>query len=150
VGAFFAFVHHVAAFALVATLAIEFVLIRGELGVRSARRLQLTDMVFGMSSGVVLLVGLLRVFYYEKGASYYFHSWPFLAKLVLFLGVGLASIPPTLEFLSWRGSLRQGQAPVLSEARRRRLQRLMHFELAGVALILACAVLMARGIGFFG
>lgn len=149
-GAFFAFVHHVAAFALVATLAIEFVLIRGELGVRSARRLQLTDMVFGMSSGVVLLVGLLRVFYYEKGASYYFHSWPFLAKLVLFLGVGLASIPPTLEFLSWRGSLRQGQAPVLSEARRRRLQRLMHFELAGVALILACAVLMARGIGFFG
>jgi putative membrane protein len=150
VGAFFAFVHHVAAFALVATLAIEFVLIRGELGVRSARRLQLTDMVFGMSSGVVLLVGLLRVFYYEKGASYYFHSWPFLAKLVLFLGVGLASIPPTLEFLSWRGALRQGQAPVLSEARRRRLQRLMHFELAGVALILACAVLMARGIGFFG
>jgi putative membrane protein len=150
VGAFFAFVHHVAAFALVATLAIEFVLIRGELGVRSARRLQLTDMVFGMSSGVVLLVGLLRVFYYEKGASYYFHSWPFLAKLVLFLGVGLASIPPTLEFLSWRGALRQGQAPVLGEARRRRLQRLMHFELAGVALILACAVLMARGVGFFG
>jgi len=150
VGAFFAFVHHVAAFALVATLAIEFVLIRGELGVRSARRLQLTDMVFGMSSGVVLLVGLLRVFYYEKGASYYFHSWPFLAKLLLFLGVGLASIPPTLEFLSWRGALRQGQAPVLSEARRRRLQRLMHFELAGVALILACAVLMARGVGFFG
>jgi len=150
VSAFFAFVHHVAAFALVATLAIEFVLIRGELGVRSARRLQLTDMVFGLSSGVVLLVGLLRVFYYEKGASYYFHSWPFLAKLVLFLGVGLASIPPTLEFLSWRGALRQGQAPVLSEARRRRLQRLMHYELAGVALILACAVLMARGIGFFG
>jgi len=150
VGAFFAFVHHVAAFALVATLAIEFVLIRGELGVRSARRLQLTDMVFGMSSGVVLLAGLLRVFYFEKGASYYFHSWPFLAKLVLFLGVGLASIPPTLEFLSWRGALRRGQAPVLSEARRRRLQRLMHFELAGVALILACAVLMARGVGFFG
>jgi putative membrane protein len=150
VSAFFAFVHHVAAFALVATLAIEFVLIRGELGVRSARRLQLTDMVFGMSSGVVLLVGLLRVFYFEKGASYYFHSWPFLAKLVLFLGVGLASIPPTLEFLSWRSVLRQGQAPVLSEARRRRLQRLMHYELAGVALILACAVLMARGVGFFG
>jgi hypothetical protein len=30
------------------------------------------------------------------------------------------------------------------------LQRLMHYELAGVALILACAVLMARGVGFFG
>lgn len=145
-----AFLHHLAAFALAATLAIEFVLIRGELSVRSARRLQLADMFFGISSGVVLLVGLLRVFYFEKGASYYFHSWPFLAKLVLFLGVGLASIPPTLEFLSWRSALRPGQVPALSEARRRRLLRLMHLELAGIVLILACAAMMARGIGYFG
>jgi putative membrane protein len=150
VGALLAFLHHLAAFTLVATLAIEFALLRAELSVRSARRLQLTDMLFGMSSGVVLLVGLLRVFYYEKGASYYFHSWPFLAKLVLFLAVGLASIPPTLEFMSWRRALRRGQAPVLSEVRRRRLLRLMHFELAGIVLILLCAALLARGIGFFG
>jgi putative membrane protein len=148
--ALLAFVHHVAAFALVATLAIEFVLIRGELTMRSARRLQLTDMVFGMSSGVVLLAGLLRVFYIEKGPGYYFHSWPFLAKLVLFLGVGLLSIPPTLEFLSWRSVLRRGQAPVLTDERRRRLQRLMRLELAGIVLILLCAALMARGVGYFG
>jgi putative membrane protein len=134
----------------VATLAIEFVLIRGELTARSARRLQLTDMIFGMSSGVVLLVGLLRVFYFEKGASYYFHSWPFLAKLLLFLGVGLLSIPPTREFMSWRRILKQGQVPALSDARRRQLLRLMHIELAGIVLILACAALMARGVGFFG
>jgi putative membrane protein len=150
VSALFAFLHHLAAFALVATLAIEFVLIRGELTARSARRLQLTDMIFGMSSGVVLLVGLLRVFYFEKGASYYFHSWPFLAKLVLFLGVGLLSIPPTLEFMSWRRVLKQGQVPALSDARRRQLLRLMHLELAGVVGILACAALMARGVGIFG
>ena len=59
-------------------------------------------------------------------------------------------MPPTLEFLSWRSALRQGQAPVLSDARRRRLLRLMHFELAGVVLILLCAALMARGVGFLG
>jgi putative membrane protein len=145
-----AFLHHVAAFALVACLAIEFVLIRGELGLQAARRLQRADMVFGMSSGVVLLVGLLRVFHFEKGASYYLHSWPFLAKLVLFLAVGLLSIPPTMEFLSWRKPLRQGQAPTLSDARRRRLRHFMHLEFAGVLLILLCAALMARGIGYFG
>jgi putative membrane protein len=148
--ALLAFLHHLAAFALVATLAIEFVLIRGELTARSARRLQLTDMIFGMSSGVVLLVGLLRVFYFEKGASYYFHSWPFLAKLLLVLGVGLLSIQPTREFMSWRRILKQGQVPALSDARRRQLLRLMHIELAGIVLILACAALMARGVGFFG
>ena len=148
--ALLAFLHHVAAFALVACLAIEFVLIRGELGLQGARRLQRVDMLFGMSSGVLLLVGLLRVFYFEKGASYYFHSWPFLAKLVLFLAVGLLSIPPTMEFLSWRAPLRLGQAPVVSEERRRWLRRFMHLELAGVLLILLCAALMARGIGHFG
>ena len=67
---FFAFLHHLAAFALVATLVLEFVLIRGDIDVRTARRLQLADLVFGLSSGVVLLVGLLRVFQFEKGASY--------------------------------------------------------------------------------
>jgi len=145
----FAFLHHVAAFALVATLVVEFVLIRGELDARSARRLQLTDLVFGLSSGVVLLVGLLRVFQFEKGAAYYFHSAPFLAKLVLFAAVGLLSIIPTREFLSWRNGLKQGHAPVLSAEKRRRLLAVMHWELVGVVLILLCAALLARGGGQF-
>jgi putative membrane protein len=146
----FAFLHHLAAFTLVACLAIEFVLIRGELGREGARRLQRVDMLFGISSGVLLLVGLLRVFYFEKGAEYYLHSWPFLAKLVLFLAVGLLSIPPTLEFLSWNRLLREGRVPTLSDERRRRLRRFMHLELMAIVLILACAALMARGIGHFG
>jgi len=104
---FFAFLHHLAAFTLVAALAVEFVLIRGELNLGTARKLQLVDRVFGMSSGVVLAVGLLRVFYFEKGASYYFHSAPFIAKLSLFAIVGLLSIYPTVEFLSWSKSLKR-------------------------------------------
>jgi len=150
VSALFAFLHHLAAFAMVAALAIEFILIRGELGLEGARRMQRVDMLFGLASGVLLLVGLLRVFYFEKGASYYFHSWPFLAKLLLFLAVGLLSIPPTMEFLSWRPLLRQGHAPSLNQERRRRLRMFMHLELAGIVLILLCAALMARGIGHFG
>jgi len=67
--AFFAFLHHLAAFALVAALAVEFVLIRDTLTVASARKIVRVDMVFGLSSGVVLVVGLLRVFYFEKGVA---------------------------------------------------------------------------------
>ena len=47
--AFMAFLHHVAAFALVAALAVEFVLIRGEIGAATARRLARADMVLGIS-----------------------------------------------------------------------------------------------------
>ena len=146
----FAFLHHLAAFALVAALVLEFVLIKGELDVRTAQRLKIADAIFGISSGVVLVVGLLRVFHFEKGASYYFHSAPFIAKLALFAIVGLLSIIPTVEFLSWSKALRQRQVPSLSDAKRRKLVAVIHLELAGVVLILLCAALMARGVGYFG
>ena len=42
--AFFAFLHHLAAFALVASLVVEFVVIRDEMNARIARRLALADL----------------------------------------------------------------------------------------------------------
>src|SRR5512140_2874118 len=101
----FAFLHHVCAVTLVGALAIEFALIRSELTLASARRLQLTDLVLGIAAGALLVIGLLRVFFFEKGASYYFHSHAFLTKLSFFIVVGLLSIIPTMEFLSWREAL---------------------------------------------
>lgn len=146
----FAFLHHVAAFALVAALAVEFVLIKGELSVASARRLQITDQVFGAAAGVVLVVGLLRVFYFEKGAAYYFHSLPFIAKLSLFIIVGLLSIYPTREFFSWKTALKKGVAPTVAGGKMRAIRTIIHWELIGVVLILLCAALMARGVGYVG
>ena len=48
---------------------------------RTARRLALADLVLGVSAGVLRVVGLLRVFYFEKGAAFYFSSCAFIAKL---------------------------------------------------------------------
>ena len=146
----FAFLHHLAAFTLVAALAVEFILIRGELNLGTARKLQRIDMVFGLSSGVVLVVGLLRVLYFEKGASYYFHSAPFIAKLSLFLIVGLLSIYPTVEIVSWGKSLKQGRLPALSDRKIASIRSVIHWELAGVVVILLCAALMAKGVGYLG
>src|SRR3990172_4174793 len=98
---FLAFLHHIAAFTLVAALVVEFVLIRDELTVARARKIQLADLVIGIAAGAVLVVGFVRVFYFEKGTAYYFHSIPFIAKLSFFVTVGLLSIYPTIEFLSW-------------------------------------------------
>jgi len=76
--ALFAFLHHVAAFTLASAIAIQFVLIRGALDAGNARRLSTADALLGLSALTVLVVGLLRVFYFEKGVSYYFHSVPFI------------------------------------------------------------------------
>jgi putative membrane protein len=148
--AFVAFLHHVAAFALVAALAVELVLIRGELGVATMRKIVRTDMIVGISAGVVLLVGLARVFHFEKGAGYYFHSWPFIAKLSMFVLVALLSIYPTITFLSWAKALKRGETPPIDAGRQRSLRRLIHAELGGIVLILLFAAMMARGVGFFG
>ena len=51
----FAFLHHLAAFTLVAALAVEFTLIRQELTLASARRLQVTDIVLGISAGFLVI-----------------------------------------------------------------------------------------------
>jgi len=148
--AFIAFLHHVAAFALVAALAVELVLLKGELSVATMRRIVRADMIVGLSAGAVLLIGLARVFHFEKGAGYYFHSWPFIGKLSMFILIALLSIYPTVTFLSWGRALRQGQTPGVDAASLRSLRRLVHAELAGVILILLFAAMMAKGVGFFG
>ncbi len=148
--ALFAFMHHVAAFALVTTLAFELVLMRDTLTLSSARKLMVVDMIYGISAGVVLVIGFARVVYYEKGATYYFHSVPFIAKLSLFALIGLVSIYPTLEFLSWRKILKQDRIPTPSLSKVKLIRTIIHLELTGVVLILLCAALMARGIGTFG
>jgi putative membrane protein len=141
----FAFLHHLCAFALVAALAIEFTLVRQELTLVSARRLQVTDLVLGIAAGLLLIIGLCRVFFFEKGASYYWHSHAFLLKFGLFVIVGLLSIIPTMEFLSWRGAIEEGRIPVMEASRRRRVTGIIHVELFAIVIILLCAAIMARG-----
>jgi putative membrane protein len=141
----FAFLHHLCAFTLVSAVAIEFVLIRGELTLSSARRLQVTDLVLGIAAGALFVVGLLRVFFFEKGASYYFHSHAFLLKFSLFIVVGLLSIIPTMEFLSWRGALKAGQVPAIDAKKLKRVTAVIHGELLAIVIILLCAAIMARG-----
>ena len=112
-----------------------------------ARRLQIIDAIYGASAVLLLAVGLLRVFFFEKGADYYFHSAPFLAKLGLFVAVGLLSIYPTVTYRRWSRALARGVVPSILA---NRLRMVIHLQLGGVVLILACAAMMARGIGFFG
>ncbi len=148
--ALMAFLHHAAAFTLVAALAVEVVLFKPPLSLGQAQRLLRTDMIFGASAAVLLAAGLLRVAYFEKGPAYYWHDVYFLIKLGAFLLAALASIYPTVTFLSWRGGLRAGTAPELTAGHTRSVRLCLMFELTAVVVILLCAALMARGFGYFG
>ena len=139
--------HHLAAFTVAATLAYEFVAYRKNLSIEEARRIQRVDGWYGISAGVVLVAGLLRVFFFEKGSNYYLNNHIFWTKMVLFAIVGLLSIYPTIRYLRWNGALNAGQAPEIPDSEFRRVRLLLHLELIGIALILFAAPALARGIG---
>ena len=101
--------------------------------------------MLGVAAGALFVIGLLRVFLFEKGADYYFHSYAFLTKFSLFIIIGLLSIIPTVEFLSWRGAITAGQVPVMEANKRKRVTVVIHAELAAIVIILLCAAIMARG-----
>ena len=146
--ALMAFLHHVAAFATVSALAVEVALFKPPLSLQQARRLQRTDNIFGAAAGAVLVIGLLRVAYFEKGPSYYWHDTFFIAKFTAFLIAALISIYPTVVFLAWSRSLKAGIAPEISPERVRSVRLCLMLELALILVILLCAALMARGFGY--
>jgi putative membrane protein len=146
--ALMAFLHHLAAFTVVAALAVEVATFKPPLTRVQARRLQRTDTVFGAAATLLLIVGLLRVTYFEKGPSYYWHDLWFLIKFGAFVLAALISIYPTLTFLSWNRALKAGTAPEVPAERTRRVRLCLMLELAAVVVILLGAALMARGFGY--
>lgn len=148
--ALFAFLHHVAAFAVVGALFAELILIKHPIDAAIARSLLRVDAIYGVSAMALIAFGLVRVHFTEKGAEYYLHSGPFIAKIALFVAVGLISVHPTRRFIAWRRELKTGNAPSLDVHAQAKLRRHIHLELGLLLLVVLCAVLMARGVGYFG
>ncbi|MFJ7565351.1 DUF2214 family protein [Herminiimonas sp. NPDC097707] len=147
--AIFAFLHHIAFVVIMLVLSAEMLMLKQQLTLTSARKIQIYDAIYGASAVLVLIFGGLRVMYFEKGADYYLHSAPFIAKMILFLIVGLISIQPTVTFIKWGKSIKQGVVPTLSDAQNRKLRMIIHVELTLLGLMILCAALMAKGIGYF-
>jgi putative membrane protein len=147
ISALFAFLHFLAVFGIFATLFLEWQTMSPAPTHAEARRIQRCDAWFGISAAVVLVVGVLRVFFFEKGKAFYLANPFFQAKLTLFIVVGLLSIYPTIRFLKWRDQTRQGLAPNIAADEYRRIMITLRAELGLLLGVALCASLMARGVG---
>ncbi len=137
-----AILHHMLVFGLVAMLAIERALLRGD--TIDAVRLARLDAGFGATAGLVVAVGLCRVIWGGKGWAFYLENPFFWAKMGSFLALGLLSIAPTLLFLKWRKAA-AGEAafsPPAPELRRARTW--LGLEALLLIPLLASAAAMAR------
>ena len=145
--AIMAFLHHIAAFTMVGALIYELIAFRKDLTVAEARRLQRVDIAYGISAAVLLIVGLLRVFNFEKGASFYAQNWFFWTKMAGFALTALLSVYPTVRILSWIRPLGRDEPPQMADREVSTIKLILRLEMAGIALILFSAAMMARGIG---
>jgi putative membrane protein len=137
-----AYLHYLSIILLAGFLVGELVTCRAGMTTEQARRLAGIDAVFFASALAALATGLLRLFFYAKGVSFYTGNPTFWVKMALYVIIAAISITPTRTFLRWK---RMGGVPAADEIAGAR--RLIHIELGLFALIPLMAVLMARGVG---
>jgi putative membrane protein len=145
--AFFAFLHFVAVFGVVAAVFLEWQTMSPAPTHAEALRLQRCDRWYGQFAMLLVVVGLLRVYFFEKGKAFYFGNPVFNAKMTLFVLVGMVSIYPTVRFIKWRAQTRQGAAPLVSAKEYGRIMMSLRIELLLLLGTALCASLMARGVG---
>jgi putative membrane protein len=143
---FFAALHHLAVLTLLVCALVSIQQLHKPRTLAGARRLRFVDMLNGTAATLVLVIGLVRVFYLEKGYAYYFDNTPFLAKLAFYGLASMLSLVPTLEFRGWRDSLKIGQIPALSRQKLTAIRTAAYLQLLCLAAMAACANLAARGI----
>ena len=144
--ALFAFLHFLAVFGIVGAIFFEWQTMSRAPSYREATRIQLCDRWYGIFAAIVLAVGFLRVFYFEKGWAFYKANPFFHAKLTLFVLIGLLSIYPTVRFIKWRPQTSQGFAPAVTEREYRRIMLVLHTEMLLLLAMAMCASLMVRGV----
>jgi putative membrane protein len=140
------YTHFLCIFLLASLLAGEVVLLRKRLPGAMLRQLQMLDRWYGISAGLVIITGLLLVFFGLKGAAYYAHNPVFWTKMGLFVVVALLSIFPTLAYLSWESRRTADGSVVLEDAEFGRIRGFLWGQVAVFAFIPLCAALMANGL----
>lgn len=141
----FATLHHAAVLTLLVCTLVCLYQLRRPLTVPGARLLRRTDMLNGIAATLVLLVGLVRVFYLEKGWSYYFGNGPFLAKLGFYGLASVLSLVPTLEVRRWRVPLQLGQLPTVSDQKLTAMRAVAYLQLACLLAMATFANFAAHG-----
>jgi len=142
-----AIAHHLLIFALFAILVIRAVLIHPGMEAPRIHRVARLDRLYGMTAGLILIVGFSRVFLGAKGALFYLGNPVFWAKIIAIAAVGALSVVPTRHLIEWSRAARADAAFAPPAEAMRKVRRFIAGEIAVFPLILVFAAAMARGFG---
>lgn len=144
------YLHFIFAFGVFGALLAQSWLLRLPVDARAADLLGRIDRMYGLAAVLVILAGVSRVLWGEKGAGYYIAEPFFLAKMATFGIIALISIRPTITFIRWRKAAAADPAFTVPAQDAARMRTLVRVELLLFALLPLFAALMARGVGMGG
>ena len=144
-----AWLHFVCIFALVGTLVSELALYRRRMDLARLTTLRRVDAWYGISAGLVIVSGILRVSFGFKGAAFYLHNPIFWTKMGFFVAIALLSIPPTIHYIRLGGRADASGQVTVDPGGYRRMWALLGVEVVLLACIPFLAALLALGIPGF-
>jgi len=136
--------HHTALLILIGALSGQSVLLRLTPSPEVLLRLSRLDLLYGISAGLLLVAGGLRLSFGAKGMAFYTGNPVFWGKMALFVLIGALSIVPTLRFIRWRRALSHNHLP--DAAQWQSTRRIVFAEVHLLFFVVLCAAAMARGI----
>ena len=137
-----AIAHHILVFGLATMLAMELAYLRGV--TPPLARLAGLDAGYGVTSLLIVAIGVCRVLWGAKGWTAYEANPFFWAKVGTFAVMGLCSIAPTLAFLRWRKASRADPAFAPQGAEVARVALWVRIEILLLFLVVGFAAAMAR------
>jgi len=140
-----ALAHHTAMLILIGALSGQSVLLRLTPSTEVVQRLSRLDLLYGISAGLLLVAGSLRLSFGAKGVVFYTGNPVFWGKMGLFALIGVLSIVPTLRFIRWKRALAANSLP--DAASWQSTRRIVFAEVHLLFFVVLCAAAMARGIG---
>lgn len=132
---------------LVGIFAAEVALIRPGLGGARLGQLARIDAAYGAVAGVVIVVGITRVWFGGVDPWYYLGNHAFWGKMAAFLVMGLLTIQPTIAIRRWAKAGEGSSDYVVPEGEIGTNRRFVHLQAGVLLLIPIFAAAMARGYG---
>lgn len=141
------FMHFIAAFIIFSALVAQHLLLAGPVDYIKAKKIRVLNVLYAVSATLILVVGFLRAFYFEKGWDFYKTNGSFHGKVTFFVLLAALSIIPTIQFKKWSRVKTDRNQFVAPEGEVKKALLFVRIELVLLFVVLILASLMAKGIG---
>lgn len=136
------YIHFIGIMIVFAMVCVENILLQQAITRKTVKQLFNVDGLYGLFSLIVVAAGLYLWFGTGKPAAYYSQNSVFLAKVALFIVVGILSIWPTVFYFKNRKGDDNDMVEIPNH-----LRRIVRVEILLLIIIPILATLMAQGVG---